>query len=336
MFNRGFAVLAVVLLAVGTMSAEEILDLKVPAGLKPLKIPADNPLTEAKVELGKQLYFDPRLSGNNEVSCASCHDPKHGWADSKDRSVGVPGERLGRHSPTIINAGYQRFQFWDGRAGSLEEQALGPIQSPAEMNMNLDTLTEKLNAIPGYRNQFKQVFGTEVTAENIGKAIASFERTVLSGNAAYDRYKAGDEAALSEGALRGRKLFFGKANCSACHAGSNFTDNGFHNIGVGIDLAEPDVGRQSISKLSGDRGSFKTPTLRDIDRTAPYMHDGSMATLEDVIEHYSKGGIDNPQLDEEIFKLDLTDQEKKDLVLFLKEGLASQNYPMVEVPTLPE
>ena len=131
-------------------------------------------------------------------------------------------------------------------------------------------------------------------------------------------------------------MFFGKANCSACHAGSNFTDNGFHNIGVGIDLAEPDVGRQSISKLSGDRGSFKTPTLRDVDRTAPYMHDGSMATLEDVIEHYSKGGIDNPQLDEEIFKLDLTDQEKKDLVLFLKEGLASQNYPMVEVPTLPE
>lgn len=336
MFKQGLGLMFAMGLMAAPMFAQDNVELEIPVGLKPLKIPADNPLTEAKIELGRQLYFDPRLSGNNKVSCSSCHDPKFGWADPKDRSVGVPGERLGRHSPTIINAGYQRFQFWDGRAGSLEEQALGPIQSPVEMNMDLAVLTKKLNAIPGYRSQFNEVFGTDVTAENIGKAIASFERTVLSGNSPYDRYKAGDENALSAGALRGRKLFFGKANCSACHAGANFTDNGFHNIGVSIDLDEPDLGREAISKLSGDRGSFKTPTLRDIARTSPYMHDGSLATLEEVVEHYNKGGIDNPQLDEEIYTLNLTDQEKKDLVLFLTEGLASENYPMVEVPSLPQ
>ena len=336
MFKKIFGLILLSGMLFGQATAQDEYELQVPNGLKPVKVPADNPLTKAKVELGKQLYFDPRLSGNDQLSCASCHDPKYGWADPKPRSLGVPGTELGRHSPTIINTAYQRFQFWDGRANSLEEQALGPIQSGVEMKMDLEVLTKKLNEIPGYRQQFQDVFGGEVTAERIGMAIASFERTILCGDAPFDRFKAGDTEALSEEAQRGRKLFFGKANCSACHAGANFTDNAFHNIGVGYDKPAPDLGRFAISKLSGDKGAFKTPTLREIARSAPYMHDGSIATLEAIVEHYNKGGINNPQLDEELFELNLTDQEKKDLVTFLKEGLSGSTYPEVEVPVLPQ
>ncbi len=308
----------------------------VPAGLKVVKSPSDNPLTAAKVELGKQLYFDPRLSRDNTVSCASCHDPKKGWSNDDRFATGIGGQKGGRSAPTIINSCYQQFQFWDGRAIELEGQALGPIQNPIEMNMTLEELVPKLNKIEGYRKQFQQVFSTDVTSDGIAKAIACFERTVLSGDAQYDRFKAGDKTALSEAAQRGLQVFFNKASCSACHAGSNFTDGGFHNVGVGIDDAEPDVGRYSVTKLLGDRGSFKTPTLREIARTAPYMHDGRFATLEEVVEHYDKGGTPNPQLDEEIFPLKLTDQQKADLVTFLKEGLSCEDYPEVEPPELPK
>lgn len=307
-----------------------------PLGLKPVKVPKDNPMSEAKVELGKQLYFDKRLSKDNTVSCASCHDPKKGWSNDAPVATGIGGQKGGRNSPTILNAAYHRFQFWDGRAGSLEEQALGPMQNPIEMGMKLDDIEQKLNAVPGYKKQFKEVFGTDtITAENVAKAIAAFERTILSGNAPFDKYEAGDKDALSESAERGMELFFGKANCSACHTGSNFTDNAFHNIGIGMDKDEPDKGRVEISKLGGDTGSFKTPGLRDIAKSAPYMHDGSLKTLEDVVEHYNQGGIENPYLDEELFPLELTEQEKQDLVTFLKEGLASENYPDVEPPELP-
>jgi cytochrome c peroxidase len=185
--------------------------------------------------------------------------------------------------------------------------------------------------------QFQDVFGGPVSAENVAAAIAAFERTVLSGNAPYDRFKAGDSSALSPEAQRGMKVFFSpKAHCSACHVGPNFTDGGFHNLGVGITAEKPDLGRMEVSKQLGDRGAFKTPTLREIARTAPYMHDGSLATLEEVIEYYDKGGIPNPQLDEEIFPLKLTDQEKQDLVTFLKEGLSSPDYPLIRPPKLPE
>jgi cytochrome c peroxidase len=180
------------------------------------------------------------------------------------------------------------------------------------------------------------VYGTEVTSEGVANAIGAFERTILAGDAPFDRFKAGDESALSESAQRGMKVFFNKASCSACHAGPNFTDGAFHNVGIGIDQPEPDVGRFAESGLEGDRGSFKTPTLREIARTAPYMHDGSLATLEDVIEHYNKGGIPNPQLDEEIFPLKLSDQDKADLITFLKEGLSCDSYPLVEPPELPK
>jgi cytochrome c peroxidase len=323
------------LLHQGMLHAEEF-HLDIPLGLKPMKIPSDNPLTQEKIDLGKQLYFDPRLSSDNTVSCASCHDPKQGWSNGARFATGVGGQKGGRSAPTIINAGYQYFQFWDGRAAHVEGQALGPIQNPVEMNMPLDKLVEKLNAIPGYREQFLAVFGTDANAENIAKAIGAFERTVLSGNSPYDRYQAGDENALSDAAKRGMEVFFNAAHCSACHAGANFTDGGFHNIGVGIDDENPDLGRYAISKLGGARGAFKTPTLREIARTAPYMHDGRFATLEEVIEYYDKGGTPNPQLDEEIYPLNLTDRQKADLAVFLKEGLASDDYPLVEAPKLPE
>jgi cytochrome c peroxidase len=309
----------------------------VPRGLAPLKHPEDNPLTEAKVALGKQLYFDKRLSKDMSVSCASCHDPAKGWSNADTFATGVDGQRGGRSAPTIINSAYNAFHFWDGRAGSLEEQALGPVENPIEMAMKIEDCEERLNEVEGYRRQFKEVFGTDkVTRDGIAKAIAAYERTILSGDAPFDRFKAGDESALSEAAQRGMKLFFGKAQCSACHVGPNFTDNAFHNVGVGMDKDEPDLGRYEQTGLEGDRGSFKTPTLREIARTAPYMHDGSLATLEDVVEHYSKGGVDNPWLDEGIFKLNLSDQEKADLVTFLKEGLSSDSYPEHAPPDLPE
>jgi cytochrome c peroxidase len=307
-----------------------------PKGLPPVKHPKDNPTSAAKVELGKQLYFDPRLSRDNTVSCASCHDPAKGYSNNDQFATGVGGKKGGRNAPTVINTAYQKLQFWDGRAGTLEEQALGPIQNPIEMNLTLPEAVEKLTAVPGYKQQFQDVFGTDVSADGIAKAIAAFERTIVSGDAPYDRFKAGDKAALSEAAQRGMKLFFGKAHCSACHVGPNFTDDGFHNVGVGMDSKEPDLGRVSISKLSGDKGSFKTPTLREIAKSAPYMHDGSLKTLEEVVEHYAKGGTKNDTLDEEIYELKLNADEKKDLILFMTEGLSSVSYPMVKAPELPK
>lgn len=309
---------------------------KSPSGLPDVLHPADNPLTAEKVELGKQLYFDPRLSSTGKVSCASCHDPEKGWSNGEAVATGVDGLKGGRSSPTVINTAFQSLQFWDGRAGTLEEQALGPIQNPIEMNLTLPEAIKRLNAIPGYKAQFKKVFGTEVTSEGIAKAIAAFERTVLSGDAPYDRYTAGDAKALSPAAERGRALFFGAARCSSCHSGPNFTDNAFHNIGVGMDQEKPDEGRFAISKLEGDTGSFKTPTLREIAKTAPYMHDGHLKTLEEVVEYYNKGGTQNPYLDEEIFELKLTKAQVADVVTFLKEGLSSQSYPLVKPPKLPQ
>ncbi|GAB5402558.1 MAG: cytochrome c peroxidase [Aureliella sp.] len=310
---------------------------EVPLGLKPLKKLKSNPQTAAKIELGKQLYFDPRLSADNSVSCASCHDPKKGWSNGEATAAGFENKRGGRSAPTILNSAYHRMQFWDGRSPSLEDQALGPIANPIEMNLPVEKAVKRIAGIKGYVEQFDAVFEDGVTAENLAKAIAAFERTILAGNSPYDRFKAGDESALSEQAQLGMKLFFGKANCSACHAGGHFSDNAFHNLGVGYaDGKFADSGREVISKMEGDRGSFKTPPLRDIARTAPYMHDGSLKTLEAVIDFYSKGGIANEYLDEEIFELDLTPEKKAALVAFLKEGLTSDDYPDVDPPKLPE
>jgi len=329
------ALLAAAALLPASAAADKDSPFKVPLGLKPVPVPADNPMTPEKVELGKQLYFDPRLSCDDTVSCASCHDPKKGWSNSAQFATGVRSQVGGRSAPTIINAAYSELQFWDGRAHLLEGQALGPIQNPIEMDHKLEDCVTKLNKIPGYKQQFQKVFGMEVTSENIAKAIASFERTVLSGNAPYDKFKAGEMSALSAAAQRGMKLFFNKGHCSACHSGANFTDESFHNIGIGMKAAKPDLGRYEVTKVTGDKGSFKTPTLREVARHGPYMHDGSLKTLEEVIEHYDKGGIANPQLDEEIFPLKLTSDEKADLVTFLKEGLSSGDYPDIAPPKLP-
>lgn len=301
-------------------------------GLPPVVHPRENLPTAEKISLGRQLYFDGRLSSDGRVSCASCHDPAKGFSNGEQFATGIDGKKGGRNSPTIINSAYGKLQFWDGRAKSLEDQALGPIQNPIEMNMGLEDLVSRLNGIEGYQKQFQKVFGTEVTSDGIAKAIAAYERTVLSGGAPYDKFRAGDQAALTEASMRGMKLFFGKANCSACHSGASFSDNGFHNIGI----PGSDEGRAVISKSSGDKGSFKTPTLREIARTAPYMHDGSLKTLEEVVTRYNKGGTPHPQLDEEIFPLKLTDAEAADLVEFLKQGLSSENYPAHTSPELPQ
>ena len=303
-----------------------------PAGLPPIPFPQDNPPTDEKIALGKQLYFDGRLSADNKVSCASCHDPAKGFSNGDQFATGVEGKKGGRNSPTVINAAFQKLQFWDGRAKTLEDQALGPIQNPIEMNLTLEAVVAKLNGIPGYQSQFQKVFGTDVTSEGIAKAIAAYERTILSGDAPYDQFKAGNAAALSEAAQRGMKLFFGKANCIACHSGPNFTDNGFHNIGI----PGGDEGRFAVTKSEGDKGAFKTPTVREIAKTGPYMHDGSLKTLEEVVAHYIKGGTPNPQLDEDIFPLKLSPEEAADLVTFLKDGLSSASYPNQTAPELPQ
>ena len=302
--------------------------------LPPITIPADNPQTDAKVELGRQLFFDPRLSHDNTISCATCHDPEMAWANHNTVDVGIQGRKGNRNSGTILDAAYMDFQFWDGRVKTLEEQALGPIHNPVEMGETLENVVRKLAAIDGYRAQFKAVFASEVTADGIGKAIAAFERTVLSGPSPFDKYMAGDKSALPQAAVRGMRLFNGKARCRTCHGGPMFSDQGFHNIGVGMDASQPDIGREAVTKDPKDRGRFKTPTLRNVALTWPYMHDGSVKTLADVVALYNAGGVKNPTLDVFVMPLGLSDDDQKDLVAFL-EALTGP-LPKIERPTLPK
>lgn len=324
-------------------------------------IPADNPMTPAKVELGRQLYFDKRLSLDNTVSCATCHDPAKGWTDQLPVSAGIKGQRGGRSAPTVINRVLGRSQFWDGRAATLEEQAVGPVGNPIEMGFTIDDAAARLNDIAGYRVQFERIFGGPATPDRIGKAIATFERTILGGANKNDYYEAAlpffdrdidpddepeyvakvervlaleKEHRMSEAAERGRALFFGKASCSVCHVGEDLTDELFHNLGVGFEAVKPDLGRFDKTGLEADKGAFRTPTLREIASTAPYMHDGSARTLTDVVEHYNKGGIANPWLSNKIVPLKLTPEEKQDLVVFMEEAL-SGTVTKVEVPRLP-
>ncbi len=316
----------------------EIFTLDIPLGLDPelQYIPEDNPLTAEKIELGKMLYFDKRLSADNTVACVSCHLPEFGFTDGMPVSTGIDGQKGGRSAPTIINRLFSVEQFWDGRAEDLEAQALGPPQNPIEMGNTLEALVEKLNAIKGYKMKFKSVFGTEVSSEGIAKAIASFERTVLSGNSPYDRFKAGEDGAISESAKRGLDLFENEneTNCVTCHVGFNFTDENYRNIGVGMDKENPDLGRHDLTKDDLDRGAFKTPTLREIAMTAPYMHDGSQKTLLEVINYYDKGGTPNSHLSTDMKKLNLSEQDKADLVEFL-ESLTGEMAEFEE-PELPE
>ena len=288
--------------------------------LPPLTIPADNPQTVAKIELGKKLFFDPRLSGNNLFSCATCHNPTLGFADGLPRFLGGPtAKEGGRHSPTIINCAYNEYQFWDGRAATLEEQALGPIQNPNEMFQTLDNVVRKLSGIPEYVNAFKEVFGTGITTDGIAKAIAAFERTIIFSNSPFDKYMQGDEKAMSELAKRGMYLFMGKAECIKCHNGPNFTDNKFHNIGVPMDVPfKEDLGRYNVTKKDADKGAFKTPTLRNITDTAPYMHNGFFPTLFEVVQFYNGGGGRSENKSPDIHGLNLTGEEVNDLIEFMK------------------
>ena len=300
-------------------SAGPVYPYSVPLGLNKPKIPQNNPLTKEKVELGRFLYFDKRLSKNNTISCETCHDPDKGWTDQSPVSTGIHGLKGTRSAPPVFNATYNELQFWDGRAPSLEEQAKGPIQNPVEMGFSLKGVEEKIGKIKGYQKMFKKAFGPgSITAEQIVQAIASFERTILSGDSDYDRFVAGNKQALSPSAQRGMNLFFGRARCDVCHSGVNFSDSKFHNLGVGMNSKNPDLGRYLVTKKEGDQGRFKTPGLRGLLYTHPYMHDGSEKTLEAVVEFYNKGGIRNPYLDKGIHPLGLDARQKKDLVAFLK------------------
>lgn len=294
-------------------------EITVPRGLLPVQFPRDNPYSKAKWELGRTLYYDPRISVDDTVSCASCHSPKFGFTDGQPFSAGVKHQFGGRSAPTVINRAYSALQFWDGRALTLEEQAGGPMANPVEMGHTHAGVCEKLSGIAGYRPLFAAAFGSEeITIDRVTKAIATFERTVLSGNSPYDRYKTGDRKALSATQVRGLTVFFDKAKCDTCHEGINFTVNAYHNLGIGTDKPDPDPGRFAVSKDPKDWAAFKTPTLREIANTAPYMHDGRFKTLEEVVDFYDKGGIPNRNLDEAIKPLRLSAQDKLDLVEFLK------------------
>lgn len=302
--------------------------------LPPVPIPNDNPQTDAKIRLGKQLYFDTRLSSDGTISCASCHQPDAGWADLTPVSEGVAHKKGGRNSPSIINAAYTIPQFWDGRAMMLEKQAVGPVQNPVEMDLTMAEMEARLNAIPGYVKQFEEVFGSKPTEPNVAKAIASFERTIICNDTPYDRYAAGDKSAMSGSAIRGMNLFNGKAHCLSCHSGPNFTDSRYHNLGVGYANGRfADPGRHNVTKDPKDMGAFLTQRLRCVAKTPPYLHDGSEKTLMDVIDFYNRGGVSNPNLDRLMVPLNLTQREKSYLVAFL-EAL-SGSFPIESEPPMP-
>lgn len=344
------------------------LPLGLAAGAASIKGLDKNPMTRAKIELGRQLYFDPRLSADGTISCASCHDHNEGYGRSTQFGVGINGLEGGRNSPVSYNRILSDLQFWDGRAATLEDQAIGPIANPIEMGHTHDACVSSLKKIPGYVYAFETVFGKDsLNIENVGKALATFERAIVTGPSPYDFYeesqrfakldpedlaelvksdpkvaaqikevKAGvEKSPMSESAIRGRHLYFSeRANCAACHVGANLTDEQYHNLGVGTKAKEVDAGRGAITNDPKDWGAFKTPTIRNVALSAPYMHDGSLKTLMEVVEYYDQGGIANKNLSDKIKKLNLTQQEKLDLVAFMEA--CTGEFPKVEPGRLPE
>jgi cytochrome c peroxidase len=332
---------AVLLLLAGAMGAgaapSEVYEPEIPLGLdeEGFHVPKDNPLTKNKIALGRLLFFDKRMSDDNSISCSTCHIPALAFTDGQPVSTGIKLQQGGRSAPTAINRGFSKMQFWDGRAPTLEAQSVGPLTNPIEHGFpDNDAVVAKINSIAGYKKLFKDVFGTStITIGQVGKAIASFQRTLISGNSPFDKFDwDGDEKAISESAKRGKKLFFDKARCNLCHFGTNFSDEKFHNIGIGWGHENLDVGRFNVTKDKKDIGAFKTPTLREISMTAPYMHDGRFATLEEVVEHYNSGGIKNPFLDNQIIPLELTESEKRDLVEMLRT-LNGEGWQHAKAPT---
>lgn len=282
--------------------------------LDAMAVPQDNPMTQDKIALGQTLFNDPRLSANNTVSCMSCHNPQIGYSNGVPVSPGINGKVGTRNSLSVINAGYYSSFFWDGRAKTLEEQALGPIQNPVEMGQNLDALITKLNGIPYYQTEFKKVFNDNVSKDNLAKAIAAYERTIVMDKTPFDQYLGGNDKAITDEAKQGMVLFAGKAGCIQCHAGKTFSDNQYYNIGI----TSNDPGLFNVTKKEEDRGKFRTPQLRGLLYTAPFMHNGQMKTLADVVAFYNKGGDKTPNQSQLIKPLNLTDQEQKSLVAFLE------------------
>jgi len=314
---------------------------KVTAGIEEMKaqylrpelipFPKDNPYTREKASLGKLLYFDPRISASASQSCATCHSPGFGWGDGLAVGIGHGMAKLDRRSPSIVNAAWGAIFMWDGRAANLEEQALGPIQSSAEMNMPIEQLMARLASITAYKPLFEAAFpGEKMQPATLAKAIATYERTVVSGRAPFDAWIEGDERAISDEAKRGFVIFNTRGGCSSCHEGWNFTNDGFHDIG----LPGADNGRgKLLPDIAKMKHAFKTPGLREISRRGPYMHDGSLATLEAVIEHYDRGGVNRPSRSDLMKPLGLNAQEKSDLIVFL-QSLAS-NLDPTAMPAFP-
>jgi cytochrome c peroxidase len=325
-----FLVLAAALALAGPAGAADF-KLRLPLGLQEQAayVPDDNPLTPEKIALGKQFFWDKRWSRNGTIACVSCHEPAHGWADPRQLSLRFDGKPTPRHSPTLVNRLFSDTQQWAGTRASLEDQATKASDQSPEL------LVKNLGAIPEYQAAFRQVFGTELNPEGVARAIAAYERTILSGNSPYDRFRAGDTAALAAPARRGLALFEGKARCMTCHAGFNFTDESYHNIGVGMDRPTPDLGRHTVTKREEHKGAFKTPTLRDVAARPPYMHDGSERSLADVIAFYNRGGVPNPWLSGELRPLGLTAEEQTDLLAFLQALTGEVAAEVSSPPRLP-
>jgi cytochrome c peroxidase len=310
------------------------------AGYEPMRIPPENPMTAAKVELGKQLYYDTRMSGDGKRSCYSCHVSEKGLTDGNPVAIGAFEKPLTRSSPTLWNIGYHSEWYWDGRAKTLEGQAKAAWSggnmgaSGKEPAPSQDQICAALNAIADYRKQFQAVFKADCTPDNAAQALAAFMRTIVSTDSTWIRFRAGDRTALGEAAQRGYLVFDRKAQCSKCHSGLLLTDQQYHNVGVGMSAKEPDLGRYTVTKNDRDRGAFKTPTLLDVSKSAPYFHNGSVATLEQAVDQMLGGGLPNQWLDKENLKaVKVSKQEREDLLQFLRELTA--NYA-IAAPSLPK
>ena len=298
---------------------------EIPLGVSKTYKDLPQPPTPERVRLGRWLFYDTRLSADGRIACSTCHRPEHAFSEPTAHSTGIGAQEGGRKAPPIVNLAWTLYPhfFWDGRAASLEEQALGPIANPIEMGNTHQAMIATLVKIKGYAPYFAEAFGSEeITQDRVAHAIADYERTLLSGNSPWDRWRVNkDDAAVSAQVKQGHELFFGKAGCNQCHLGDSLTDSNFHNIGIGWNAKTrtfKDEGRSVISKNPDHRGAFKTPGLRDVALHAPYMHDGSMATLLETVQHYTKGGHANPNLDPKIQKLALTPADEQALVAFME------------------
>ncbi|HEX2271463.1 MAG TPA: cytochrome c peroxidase [Pyrinomonadaceae bacterium] len=301
---------------------------------EPMTIPADNPMTPEKVALGKQLFFDERLSIDGSKSCYSCHVCEKGLTDGLPKAIGAMNKQLPRSSPTLWNIGYHKEFYWDGRSPSLEKQAMAAwVGGNMGVGDKVNEVVARINALQGYREQFQKVFQSDATADNMMKAIAAFERTIISGNTAWDRYRAGDNTAISESAFRGWNIFQ-TIKCNQCHDGVLFTDQQYHNVGIGMDQPNPDLGRFVATKKPEDTGAFKTPTLRDIAKSAPYFHDGSAKTLEEAVDIMLAGGKPNQYLDRKNLQPQrVLPEQREDLLNFLRSLNVDCN---LKKPPLPQ